>query len=81
MLSTFRCKGDNGHWQPNYSNILGNFAAGGISNLYYPTGDRGLVSTYQRAIVVSAEGAIGAIGAELWPDIARRLFRKHYQTK
>jgi len=34
------CKGDNGHWQPNYSNILGNLAAGGISNLYYPASDR-----------------------------------------
>jgi len=34
------CKGDNGRWQPNYSNILGNLAAGGISNLYYPPQDR-----------------------------------------
>lgn len=34
------CKGDNGHWQPNFSNILGNLAAGGISNLYYPSNDR-----------------------------------------
>ena len=34
------CKGDNGHWQTNYSNILGNLAAGGISNLYYPAQDR-----------------------------------------
>ncbi len=34
------CKGDNGRWQPNYSNILGNLAAGGISNLYYPSQDR-----------------------------------------
>jgi len=34
------CKGDNGRWQPNYSNIFGNLAAGGISNLYYPEKDR-----------------------------------------
>ena len=34
------CKGDNGHWQPNYSSVLGNFAAAGISNSYYPAGDR-----------------------------------------
>jgi len=34
------CKGDNGHWQPNYSGILGSLAAGGISNLYYPAIDR-----------------------------------------
>ncbi len=34
MSTTIRCKGDNGKWQPNYSNVLGNIAAGGISNLY-----------------------------------------------
>jgi Carboxypeptidase regulatory-like domain len=34
------CKGDNGHWQANYSSILGSLAAGGISNLYYPASDR-----------------------------------------
>jgi len=34
------CKGDNRRWQVNYSNILGNLAAGGISNLYYPDQDR-----------------------------------------
>jgi Carboxypeptidase regulatory-like domain len=34
------CKGDNGRWQMNYSNILGNLAAGGISNLYYPAQNR-----------------------------------------
>jgi hypothetical protein len=35
------CKGDNGHWQLNYSGILGGLASGGISNLYYPPKDRG----------------------------------------
>ncbi len=34
------CKGDNGHWQANYSSIIGSLAAGGISNLYYPAQDR-----------------------------------------
>jgi carboxypeptidase family protein len=34
-------RGDNGHWQPNYSHILGNFSAAAISNLYYPASDRG----------------------------------------
>lgn len=34
------CKGDNGKWQPNYSNVLGSFAAAGLANLYYPANDR-----------------------------------------
>ncbi len=40
IASAFICKGDNGKWQPNYSNMLGNLAAGGMSNLYYPDQDR-----------------------------------------
>lgn len=34
-------RGDNGHWQPNYSLVVGNFSAAALSNLYYPASDRG----------------------------------------
>jgi hypothetical protein len=34
------CKGDNMHWQFNYSALLGGLATAGISNLYYPEGER-----------------------------------------
>ncbi len=45
-------KGDNGRWQPGYSTILGSLAAGGISNLYYPSNDRnGLGLTFENAAV------------------------------
>jgi hypothetical protein len=74
-LSTFRAKGDNGKWQPNFSNLLGNLAAGGIANLYYPQSDRGATLTIQRGITVSLEGALGALGVEFWPDVARKLRR------
>jgi Carboxypeptidase regulatory-like domain len=40
IVNAFICKGDNRRWQVNYSNILGNLAAGGISNLYYPAKNR-----------------------------------------
>lgn len=46
------CKGDNGHWQTNYSSILGSLAAGGISNLYYPASDRnGVGLTFENAAI------------------------------
>jgi hypothetical protein len=46
------CKGDNGHWQANYSAILGSLAAGGISNLYYPASDRnGAALTFENALI------------------------------
>ena len=57
------CKGDNGHWQPNYSLILGSLASGGISNLYYPEKDRnGFGLTVQNTLVGLAEtGAINLL--------------------
>ncbi len=46
------CKGDNGEWQPNYSSILGYLAAGGISNLYYPSQNRnGVGLTFENALI------------------------------
>jgi len=53
------CKGDNKRWQVNYSNILGNLAAGGISNLYYPAQNRnGVGLTFENALI-----GIGATAA------------------
>jgi uncharacterized membrane protein YeaQ/YmgE (transglycosylase-associated protein family) len=53
------CKGDNGHWQPSYSGIIGGLAAGGISNLYYPKSDRsGVEVSFANAAIGTAEGAL-----------------------
>jgi hypothetical protein len=76
LTSTVRCKNDSSNWAPNYSNLLGNLAAGGIANLYYPSTDRGASLVFQRALTVTAEGAIGAVFYEFWPDISRKLFHK-----
>ena len=54
------CKGDNGHWQPGYSTILGSLASGGLSNLYYPSADRNSAAlTFDNAAVGLASNAIG----------------------
>ena len=52
------CKGDNGHWQANYSSILGSLAAGGISNLYYPAQDRGAELTFENALIGTGATAV-----------------------
>jgi hypothetical protein len=52
------CKGDNGHWQANYSGMLGAVAAAGISNAYYPSKDRGADLVFQNALI-----GIGATAA------------------
>jgi Carboxypeptidase regulatory-like domain len=43
LANSVICRGDNRHWQPNYSYIAGSLAAGGIANLYYPKNDRNRV--------------------------------------
>jgi hypothetical protein len=70
------CKGDNGKWQPNYSNVLGNIASGGISNLYYPASDRGISLTFERAFTVTAEGAIGTLVVEFYPVVQKNFSKK-----
>jgi hypothetical protein len=63
-------------YEPNYSNILGNLAAGGISNLYAPENERGVGNTFEGAALVTIEGGAGAILQEFWPDISRHFFHK-----
>jgi hypothetical protein len=58
LANSVICRGDNGHWQANYSGILGSLAAGGISNLYYPAADRGAGLTFENTLI-----GIGATAA------------------
>jgi hypothetical protein len=74
--TTVWCKRDNGNWGPNYANVLGNFVAGGISNLYYPSSDRGAGLTIERALTDTFEGTFGAVLIEFWPDLSKRLHKK-----
>jgi hypothetical protein len=68
------CKGDNKRWQANYSNILGNLAAGGISNLYYPSQDRnGAGLTLENAGIGIAGTAVQNLFQEF---LLRKLTRK-----
>jgi hypothetical protein len=75
LSTTVWCRNDNGSHGPNYSNVLGNLAAGGISNLYYPSTDRGAALTFERGLTVTAYGSAGAVFNEFWPDIARKAFK------
>jgi hypothetical protein len=77
VSTTVRCKGDNGKWQPNFSNLMGNIAAGGISNLYYPAADRGFGLTIEQGLLVTAEGIFGALLIEFAPDVIDHFHRAH----
>lgn len=77
MASSVVCKGDNRRWQPNYSNVIGAFASGGISYLYYPSTDRkgvGLLAT-NAAIRLAETSFEGVLQEFLIPYMTPR-FRK-----
>lgn len=72
LANSVICKGDNGHWQANYSAVLGSLAAGGISNLYYPESDRDATVTFENTLI-----GIGASAANnvLQEFVIRKLTR------
>lgn len=74
MAAPFLCRGDNGRTQPNFSNVLGNFSAGAISNFYYP--DTGMKLTMMNSLIVTLEGSLGNIALEFSPDIDAK-WREH----
>jgi Carboxypeptidase regulatory-like domain len=55
LASSVICRGDNGKLEPNYSNIGGAFAAGGLASLYAPPGS----SSGARLVVSTAMIRIG----------------------
>jgi len=75
LANSVICKGDNGHWQPNYSSIAGNLAAGGISNLYYPANDRNGIGTVAgTALIRLGETAVANIFQEFFsPKVTRNM--------
>ena len=76
ISTTVWCKRDNGTWGPNYSNVIGNLAAGGISNIYYPSSDRGAGLTITRGLTVTAEGTLGGLANEFLPDLTRHFLHR-----
>jgi hypothetical protein len=67
LASSVICRGDNGKLEPNYSNIGGAFAAGGLANLYAAPGSRSggrlVVST---ALVRIGETAVAGVFQEFF---------------
>lgn len=62
-------RGDNGKWQPAYASVLGDFAAGAVSNLYYPAADRnGAGLTFE-------EGALNIVGDAVGNVVQEFIFR------
>jgi hypothetical protein len=70
IANTVICKGDNGHWQPDYSGVIGNVASAGLSNLYYPPSSRGAQLTISNTLLGFGFVAVGNLYQEF---VAREL--------
>ncbi|MGH9717364.1 MAG: carboxypeptidase-like regulatory domain-containing protein [Candidatus Acidiferrales bacterium] len=80
LVTSVICKGDNGRWQPDYSNFLGDFASGGLSNLYYPPQDRnGIALTLENVgIGIGARAASNLVQEFLIPKLTFKSPFSHY---
>jgi hypothetical protein len=72
---------DSGGHTVNISEFLGNGVAIAISNLYYPAADRGLATGLSNWSTQLSIDALGNELKEFWPDIHRRLPKKHPDTQ
>jgi hypothetical protein len=61
---TVICRGDDGRSEPNYSHVLGNFAAAGFSNLYRSPEDRSASLTLRNGLIITGSNAIGNLVRE-----------------
>lgn len=77
LAQEFVCHTDSGGRSFNFSNVFGAFTSGGLSNLYYPSTDRGVGLTMSRSAISLLYGSAGGLIDEFWPDINRKLFHRH----
>jgi len=67
---------DRGTNRFNYSEILGNGLAAGISNLYYPATERSVGETGEKfAFQIVSDSAFNIL-LEFWPELKHEIFRK-----
>ncbi|HLW98483.1 MAG TPA: hypothetical protein VKR82_07550 [Candidatus Acidoferrales bacterium] len=76
LVRLFVTRTDSGNRQFNYSEFVGNAAAAGISNVYYPKADRTLEHNLDEYATQVAVDLLGNELKEFWPDIRRKVFHK-----
>jgi len=64
LASPFRAKGDNGQWQFNYSSIGGDLGSSALTNLYYPSTDRGAGLVFSNALILTGGRMVSALAQE-----------------
>jgi hypothetical protein len=72
-------KTDSGGRGFNFSEIVGNGAGAGVSNLYYPRSERTWTKTGQKWLTQVAVDGVFNIAKEFWPDIDHTHFPRPLQ--
>jgi hypothetical protein len=72
VMSTIVTRGDNGRQQLNYSQLLGNFAAAGLSNVYRAPSDRQASLTLRNGLIITGSAAVTNLLREF---LSRKLTR------
>lgn len=75
FVQEFVARKDSGGRTFHYSNVLGAFTSGAISNAYYPKSARGVGLTMSRGGIALLYGTVGGLFAEFWPDIQSKIFK------
>jgi hypothetical protein len=69
MANSVWCKGDNGRWQVNYSNIAGSFGGAAVASTYYPTKNQAS-NIFLNGLVRMGESSLAGFFQEF---VARKL--------
>jgi hypothetical protein len=64
IVAPFVCKGDNGAWQPNYSQLGGSLIGYSISSAYYPSSDRTAGHVFQTFGIDLGLHVVGSLAQE-----------------
>lgn len=67
LAGPFIAKGNNGHWQPNFSSVGGYLASGAIANTYYPARNRGTAVVFSIALVDTGATMVADVIQEFIP--------------
>lgn len=67
-------RNDDGGRTANFSEVVGNGAASGISNFYYPSRERTWTKTGQRWVAQIGLDGFSNLVKEFWPDVNKKIF-------
>jgi hypothetical protein len=73
----FWTRTDSGSHEFNYSEIVGNLTAAGISNIYHPAEDRTFTNTLSVWGTDIMWDTVSNVTKEFWPDIHRKIHKQH----